>query len=111
MSDAYPHECVPTQEAYDAACAALEKHRARADDAEADLARMGDAVIIVRKSRERITYELKEFRDKLAALAACEDYMADSGENAARNIRDLLAGTGEHNNDPRVQARAWGLEW
>jgi hypothetical protein len=29
-----PHECVPTQDAYDATVRALEKHRARADSAE-----------------------------------------------------------------------------
>jgi hypothetical protein len=62
--------------------------------------------------REAIRAEaLAEFRDKLGALAAIEDYIAESGENAARNIRDLLAGTGADGNDPRVQARAWGLEW
>jgi hypothetical protein len=55
--------------------------------------------------------ELAEFRDKLAALAAVEDYIGESGENAARNIRELLAGTGGDDNDPRVQARRWGLEW
>lgn len=80
----------PTQDAYDAAVRALEKHRQRADRAEAELA---------------------EFRDKLAALAAIEDYIGESGENAARNVRDLLSGTGKHDNDPRVQARAWELEW
>jgi len=32
------HECVPTQDAYDAAVRALEKHRERADNAEAELA-------------------------------------------------------------------------
>lgn len=56
-------------------------------------------------------YALAEFRDKLAALAAIEDYIGESGQNAARNIRELLSGEGADGNDPRVQARAWGLEW
>jgi hypothetical protein len=56
-------------------------------------------------------YEFKEFREKLAALAANLDYLNESGENDARNIREFLAGTGPDDNDPRVQARAWGLEF
>lgn len=80
----------PTQDAYDAAVRALEKHRARADRAEAELA---------------------DFREKVAALAAIEDYIGESGENAARNMRDLLVGVGDNGNDPRVQARAWDLVW
>jgi hypothetical protein len=55
--------------------------------------------------------EGRRFRDKLAALAAIEVYIGESGANAARNIRDLLAGAGSDDNDPRVQARRWDLEW
>jgi hypothetical protein len=37
-----PHECVPTQDAYDATVRALEKHRKRADRAEEELAAIRD---------------------------------------------------------------------
>lgn len=60
---------------------------------------------------ERVEEEYRQFREKLAALAAIEDYIGESGENAARNMRDLLNGTGDDDNDPRVQARRWGLEF
>lgn len=52
-----------------------------------------------------------EWRDKLAALAAIEEYICEFGESAVRDVREFLAGTGSDGNDPRVQARAWGLEW
>jgi hypothetical protein len=67
--------------------------------------RMGGLALLAEVS------EFEEFRDKLAALAAIEDYIGESGQNAARNVRDLLAGRGDDGNDPRVQARKWGLEW
>ncbi|MFF0378674.1 hypothetical protein [Actinoplanes missouriensis] len=42
VPDYSPHECVPTQDAYDATVRALEKHRERADRAEAELAAIRD---------------------------------------------------------------------
>ncbi len=42
IPDYTPHECVPTQDAYDATVRALEKHRERADRAEAELAAIRD---------------------------------------------------------------------
>jgi hypothetical protein len=58
--------------------------------------------------RAEVTAEIGE---KLRALAAIEDYIGESGENAARNIRDFADGKGDDGNDPRVQARRWGLEF
>lgn len=86
-----------TNDPYDVAMRAITGLRDERDDAN-------------RHERDAVA-ELAEFRDKLAALAAIEDYIAESGENAARNMRDLLAGTGDDDNDPRVQARRWDLTW
>jgi hypothetical protein len=64
------------------------------------------------EEREAIRAEaVAEWQEKLAALAAIEDYIGESGENAARNMRDLIEGKGDDDNDPRVQARRWGLEF
>lgn len=75
-----------------------------------DILDRGLAAVLAIVERDRAD-ELADFRDRLAALAAIEDYIGESGQNAARNIRDLLAGTGDDDNDPRVQARRWELEW
>ena len=45
IPDYSPHVCVPTQDAYDATVRALEKHRERADRAEAELAAIRDLAI------------------------------------------------------------------
>lgn len=61
--------------------------------------------------RESSGDDLATFRDKLAALAAIENHLGGSAHDAARDMRDLLAGTGDDDNDPRVRARRYGLEW
>lgn len=56
------------------------------------------------EERETIRAEaVAEWKEKLSALAAIEDYIGESGQNAARNMRDLIEGKGGDDNDPRVQ--------
>lgn len=69
-----------------------------------------EAIAATRRT-ELATFQLKEFREKVAALAALEEYIDADGLNAARNMRDLLNGEGDDDNDPRVLARRRGLEF
>lgn len=62
------HVCVPTQDAYDRAVAALEKHRARADAAEADAATM-------RAALEQIAR--RDFTGANGAVIVARDVLAD----------------------------------
>lgn len=49
--------------------------------------------------------------DRLRALAALMEFIADGEDNLIRVIRDFANGQGDDDNDPRVQARRYGLEW
>lgn len=48
-----PHRCVPTEDAYNAAVAALEAHRRRADAAEAALADLTSRATVVAHEYDR----------------------------------------------------------
>jgi hypothetical protein len=62
--------------------------------------------------REAVRAELMaEVGEKLRALAALMDFIGDGEDNVIRNIRDFAAGDGEDDNDPRVEARRYGLEF
>lgn len=68
-----PRQLYPTSDAYEAACAALEKHRARADAAEAELGRHRRAVAEVRTLHVRRLYKLNGGDDWLSReCAACQ---------------------------------------
>ncbi|HEY6117206.1 MAG TPA: hypothetical protein VI172_14740 [Candidatus Dormibacteraeota bacterium] len=43
-----PHRCAPTQDAYDAACRAIEKHRNSADQAMQTISRLRDELTAIR---------------------------------------------------------------
>lgn len=53
----------PTQHAYDAACRALEKHRTRADAAEADRDRARDIAVALEQENARLTTAVARARE------------------------------------------------
>lgn len=78
--DALRHRCVPTQDAYDRAVAALEKHRARADAAERDAAEQTERAdlavaraAVAADDAARAESDATAFRAALADLAAAVD--------------------------------------
>ncbi|RKR92672.1 hypothetical protein BDK92_7148 [Micromonospora pisi] len=50
--------------------------------------------------------ELADLRERFAALAAIEEYIGESCNNASHNIKEVLTG-----DDPRPDADRWGLEY
>jgi hypothetical protein len=51
--------------------------------------------------------ELADLRERMAALAALEEYIGEGCENASHNIRNVLNGS----DDPRPDADRYGLNW
>jgi hypothetical protein len=76
----------PTQDAYDAACAALEKHRQRADQAEADLLK----VIDERDEREAL---LDRFAAKVAPVEVIGEH--SSGNDPWANAMEMVTPAAE----------------
>jgi hypothetical protein len=70
------HECVPTQDAYDSTVRALEKHRQRADAAEAQA--------------ERLHYELAAIRDlAFRGVGSPADALQGIHERACRALNEV----------------------
>ena len=86
--------------------AALTESRANA----ARLANENGALVAenarVRQQRDELKTDNDDLRERFAALAAVEEYIGESCNNASHNIRDVLAGE-----DPRPDAVKWGLEF
>ncbi len=79
----------PTFFAYEAACAALQKHRERADRAEAECARLRDELVhttatrhALLESQERLAEEIKRLRGLLARMPDVIDHCSQTVHRA-----------------------------
>jgi hypothetical protein len=68
---------------------------------------MTDIHAAAERVRDDARAELADLRERMAALAALEEYIGESCDNAAHNIRNVLDGS----YDPRPEADRSGLDY
>jgi uncharacterized coiled-coil DUF342 family protein len=88
LAVAHDRQPYPTADAYEAACAALHKHRARADAAEAGRDRLAGQL---RNAMEEAAAAMEQ-RDRLAEQARrVRECLLQGGQNAATVRREAIA--------------------